>query len=186
MSEEISEFNTEPETQPHQSALPLCQGDLAELRRLVASGQRRQAAELLQCMSLRDFAKADELRVLGELCAALGYVALAGRWWYFAENKTPEMNAACREFEACCGDNAALIIETLGERLEVPACSDAQRRYAELQSRAEKIYHSAAANEPASTRWKRRAISFGCIFALALGVICFVVGAAALVDALLR
>lgn len=90
------------------------QGELAEIRRLLDSGdvdaaRDRMAGAPVNFTPLGDFA-----RQVGDLYWDLGYPTLAGRYWYREAEKTPEMLAACAEFERSCGDNPMLIAEALG------------------------------------------------------------------------
>jgi len=44
---------------------------------------------------------------------------MAGRYWYLEEAKTPEMQAACREFEHSCGKDPLQILLALKYRGEI-------------------------------------------------------------------
>jgi uncharacterized protein DUF6584 len=157
-----------------------CHDDLAELRDLADSGRRREATELLQCLPMLRFGRPDHRRELGEICAELGYPVLAGRWWYLEECKTPQMLAACREFEHSCGENPLLICDALGDWIDAPQDSYSHRRFAELQSRAIEIRRRHAEDVPAVRRWKDRLLTFGCFLMFVAIVAVFLAGLGAI------
>lgn len=47
---------------------------------------------------------------LGQVYWELQYPAMAGRYWYLEEHKTPAMAQACRSFERSCGDDPAKLL----------------------------------------------------------------------------
>lgn len=52
-------------------------------------------------------------RQLGEIYWQLQYPAMAGRYWYLEEDKSPEMINACKTFEHSCGNNSYQILRSL-------------------------------------------------------------------------
>jgi hypothetical protein len=52
-------------------------------------------------------------RKLGDIYWHLQSPAMAGRYWYLEEAKTPEMETACRAFEHFCGSDALQIVSCL-------------------------------------------------------------------------
>ncbi|PAE42785.1 DUF6584 family protein [Bacillus sp. 7884-1] len=50
---------------------------------------------------------------LGDIYFELKYPSMAGRYWYLEENKTPEMEKACGEFEKSMGNDPFRIARTL-------------------------------------------------------------------------
>lgn len=154
-----------------------CREDLAELRTLVDADRREEAAKLLKQMALERFIHSGQNRELGDLCMRLGYTVLAGRWWYLEEHKTPEMQAACREFERSCGEHPRLIAESLGW-INAQSNGYPQRRLRELYSQAEAIRSRDKELGRAPKRWKALVLDQGCLLICAVAVIVFLIGLA--------
>lgn len=155
-----------------------CREDLAELRALVEADRRQEAANLLKQLSLHRCIHSDRARELGDLCARLGYTVLAGRCWYLEEHQTPEMQAACREFERSCGENPQLIAESLGSWIDEPVESYARRRIDELQSQAAPIHSRDKELGRVARNWWGRVVGLGCLLIFAAMVIVFLIGLA--------
>lgn len=149
--------------------------DLAELRALVDADRREEAAQLLKQLSLGQFLHSGQNRELGELCMRLGYTVLAGHLWYLEEHKTPEMQAACREFERSRGENPLLIANSFAGFI-APSNSYPQRRLQELFSQAEAIRSRDKELGRAAKRWKAFVLDKGCLLICAVAVIVFVIG----------
>ncbi len=77
-------------------------------------------------------------RKLGDLYWQLRYPAMAGRYWYLEEQKTPDMVAACQAFERSCGHDPLQILLALKFRGEIEAMRHtfAGQTLLALQSRA--------------------------------------------------
>lgn len=82
-------------------------------------------------------------RRLGDVYWKLQYPAMAGRYWYLEEEKTPEMVDACQAFEQSCGNNPFQISLDLKFRGDVDAIRDtfAGRTLLALQARARDEYY---------------------------------------------
>jgi hypothetical protein len=52
-------------------------------------------------------------RKLGDIYWQLQYPAMAGRYWYLEESKSPDMVAACKVFEGSCGHSSFQILLAL-------------------------------------------------------------------------
>jgi hypothetical protein len=52
-------------------------------------------------------------RKLGNIYRQLQYPAMAGRYWYLEEDKSPDMLAACTAFERSCGHSSFQILLSL-------------------------------------------------------------------------
>ena len=52
-------------------------------------------------------------RQLGDIYWQLQYPAMAGRYWYLEEDRSPEMIVACKAFEHSCGYNSLQILQSL-------------------------------------------------------------------------
>ena len=61
---------------------------------------------------------------LGDLYWQLQYPAMAGRYWYMEESKTPDMVAACEAFERSCGGSPFHILLALKFQGNVVAIGD--------------------------------------------------------------
>lgn len=151
--------------------------DLAELRTLVDSDRRDEAAKLLRQLALDRFIHSDQSREMGDLCARLGFTVLAGRYWYLEEQKTPEMLAACREFERSCGENPLMIASSCGY-INAPSNSYPQRRLQELFLQAEAIRNRDKELGRTPRVWIDRVLGFGCLLICAAMVIVFLIGLA--------
>ena len=77
-------------------------------------------------------------RRLGDVYWQIHYPAMAGRYWYLEEDKTPDMAQACAAFERTCGNDAAQILRALKFYGDVAALGDtfAGRTLLALQERA--------------------------------------------------
>lgn len=77
-------------------------------------------------------------RKLGDIFWHLQYPAMAGRYWYLEEQKTPIMAAACQAFERSCGGDPLQILLALKFRGEIEAIRDtfAGQTLLTLQARA--------------------------------------------------
>ncbi len=67
-------------------------------------------------------------RRLGDVYWQLQYPAMAGRYWYLEERRSPEKVQACAAFERACGNRSLLILLALKYRGDVEAISDAFAR----------------------------------------------------------
>jgi hypothetical protein len=81
-------------------------------------------------------------RKLGEVYWQLQYPAMAGRYWYLEEDKSPDMIAACQAFERWCGDNSFQILLSLKFRGDLASLDSAfaEQTLRALQSRVEEEY----------------------------------------------
>lgn len=61
---------------------------------------------------------------LGEVYWQLHHPAMAGRYWYLEEDRTPDMAQACAAFERACGHDAAQILRALKFYGDVAALGD--------------------------------------------------------------
>jgi hypothetical protein len=79
---------------------------------------------------------------LGQVYWELQYPAMAGRYWYLEQDKTPAMADACRSFERSCGDDPAKLLLAVKFRGDIEKIRDtyAGRTLLELQRRAERDY----------------------------------------------
>ena len=79
---------------------------------------------------------------LGQVYWELQYPAMAGRYWYLEEDKTPTIVAACQSFERSCGNDPAKLLLALKFRGDIERIRDthAGRTLLELQRRAEESY----------------------------------------------
>jgi hypothetical protein len=89
----------------------LIEDDLAEAERQLAAGNRESAERGMDAVeaNLRAlFTQAGPdtiMRRVGAAYWALGYPAMAGRYWYCLEDGPPEADEARREFERSCANN---------------------------------------------------------------------------------
>jgi hypothetical protein len=76
-------------------------------------------------------------RRLGDVYWRIHYPAMAGRYWYLEEDRTPDMAQACAAFEQSCGNDAAQILMALKFHGDVAALGDsfAGRTLLALQER---------------------------------------------------
>lgn len=81
-------------------------------------------------------------RKLGEVYWQLQYPAMAGRYWYLEEDKSPDMVAACHVFEQWCGDNSFQILLSLKFRGDLASIDSAfaEQTLRALQSRVQEEY----------------------------------------------
>jgi hypothetical protein len=76
---------------------------------------------------------------LGQVYWELQYPAMAGRYWYLEEDKTPTMLRACEAFERSCGDDPVKVLLAIKFRGDIDRVREtfAGRTLLELQQRAE-------------------------------------------------
>ena len=81
-------------------------------------------------------------RRLGQVYWDLRYPAMAGRYWYLEEAKTPTMAAACAAFERSCGGDPLKILLAIKYRGDLEAIQDtyAGRTLLELRAQAKARY----------------------------------------------
>jgi hypothetical protein len=75
---------------------------------------------------------------LGDVYWRLQYPAMAGRYWYLVQERSPEMELACQAFERACGGEASHLLRALRFKgnLETIGGTHAGRTLAALQERA--------------------------------------------------
>uniref|UniRef100_UPI003EC10FED DUF6584 family protein n=1 Tax=Bacillus cytotoxicus TaxID=580165 RepID=UPI003EC10FED len=115
----------------------------------------------------------DLRKKLGDIYYKLQYPAMAGRYWYLEEQKTPEMIEACSLFEKSMGNNANQIARALkfkGDNETIKElCSEHN-----VSSLQEKVTEKMI-EEPEET-WQDRLVPFGCISALILIILFALLG----------
>ena len=77
-------------------------------------------------------------RRLGDVYWQLQYPAMAGRYWYLEEDRSPQMAQACRAFERSCGNDPVLMLLALKFQGDIEAIRDTFAGHAllALQKRA--------------------------------------------------
>ena len=134
-------------------------------------------------------------RRLGDVYWQLQYPAMAGRYWYLEEDRTPDMARACAAFERTCGHDAAQILMALKFNGDVAVLGDtfAGRTLLALQERVRQehgyqIVFGKQGRERYRYRHTDRAQSggrwplIGCLVATLVAVALMVVGLVALVQ----
>jgi hypothetical protein len=90
----------------------------------IAAGDLGKARDRLHGL-IATYPNALELRLkLGDVYWQLKYPAMAGRYWYLAEEKTPAMTEACRAFEKSCGNDPLQMLLALKFRGEFETIRD--------------------------------------------------------------
>jgi hypothetical protein len=118
-------------------------------------------------------------RRLGDVYSELRHPAMAGRYWYLEEEKTPDMEAACRAFEAFCGNDPMEMVTCLKFRgdIETLRGTYAGDTLARLQQRSMgrrgryTKYSEKGGPKKLELSWWEKCFSFGC---LALGLVMLV------------
>jgi len=111
---------------------------LRQIEREIAAGDFGKARDRLHGLLVT---YPDDLalrRRLGDVYWQIHYPAMAGRYWYLEEERTPDMAQACTAFERACGNDAAQILMALKYNGDVAALGDtfAGRTLLALQKRA--------------------------------------------------
>ena len=106
----------------------------------IASGDYGKARDRLHGLIATYPDAFDLRRMLGDVYWQLQYPAMAGRYWYLEEHRSPGMATACRAFEESCGDDPMQILLALKFRGDIEASRDtfAGRTLLALQERAQK------------------------------------------------
>ena len=97
---------------------------LRRIEREIATGDRGKARDRLHGLLVT---YPDDLalrRTLGDVYWQLHHPAMAGRYWYLEEDRTPEMDRACAAFERACGHDAAQILMALQFNGDVTVLGD--------------------------------------------------------------
>lgn len=146
---------------------------LDSIRNDLNAGDLDSAREQLKGIPPQVGSTSEFSQEIGELYWQLDYPAMAGRYWYLIENKTPEMISACKDFEHSCGDHPYEILNTLGWRFD--GTPYAQNKLYELQKHYKAIQDSIPPFELQKTGRDRIAL-IGCgvvsivlIFIIAFG-----------------
>ncbi|MFF2176791.1 DUF6584 family protein [Lysinibacillus sp. NPDC058147] len=111
---------------------------------------------------------------LGDIYFELKYPAMAGRYWYLEENKTPIMVHACIEFEKSMGndiDNIARALKYKGD-IELLKGLELDPALLFINKVKEKLVEEPDASIEGEHKW----IIFGCLSIIILIVIFAVVG----------
>jgi hypothetical protein len=109
-------------------------------------------------------------RKLGDVYWKLQQPAMAGRYWYLEEHKTPEMEKACRAFEKQCVNRAFTMLESLKFKRDPEEIFDtyAGSVLLDLEERAKREcghfvkYDRSGAKHCIATR-KQQSSEFGCL-----------------------
>lgn len=104
----------------------------------IASGDYGKARDRLHGLIATYPDAFDLRRKLGDVYWQLQYPAMAGRYWYLEEHRSPEMAIACRAFEESCGDDPVQMLLALKFRGDIASSRDtfAGRTLLALQDRA--------------------------------------------------
>jgi hypothetical protein len=92
----------------------LLEAVFASIRSSINEGKIEEAKIKLQAISVNYPPGVQSSKEIGDLFLELGFSAMAGRYWYFVENKSDQMMAICKEYEHSLGDNPILILQALG------------------------------------------------------------------------
>ena len=113
---------------------------LKRVERDVAAGDYGRARDRLHGLIGAYPERMDLRRRLGDVYGELRYPSMAGRFWYLEEEKSPEMEAACRAFEKSCGNNPVLMLQALKYRGGLRGREEtfAGKRLAALAARAQR------------------------------------------------
>ena len=111
---------------------------LARIEREVAAGNLGKARDRLHGLIATYPDDLTLRRRLGDVYWRLQYPAMAGRYWYLEEAKSPDMVQACAAFEAACGNDPVQMLLALKFRGNVAAIGEtfAGRTLQALQERA--------------------------------------------------
>lgn len=153
---------------------------LARVRADIESGNLGKARDRLHgLISNRpsDFLLREDL---GEVYWDLGDPAMAGRWWYFAEEPTPQMREAIAAFESRHGGEPGAVLRALKVHFPPPT-PYVTARLLDLESRARK---AGTFREPRKRQDARRSSSrvasallqYGCMTLIALVAVLAIVG----------
>ncbi|MBI4338369.1 MAG: hypothetical protein HY680_00270 [Chloroflexi bacterium] len=95
---------------------------------------------------------------LAEVYHRLQFPAMAGRYWYLWEHRTPEMKAAVAAFERSCGSDPLLMLSAIKFRGDLSQVSDhAKGRLTLLQEAVQAKYNfSPGAYTPSRMLWRGR------------------------------
>jgi hypothetical protein len=124
---------------------------------------------------------------LGDIYWQLQYPAMAGRYWYLEEDKSPNMMAARKIFEDSCGHNPLQIVHALKFKgnLESLDSELAQNKLLTLQAQVKNKYgyhvdfqqQSAESNRRSPrSRLSGKMLAIGCGVVMVLGLALMIIG----------
>jgi hypothetical protein len=153
----------------------------------IASGNCGKARDRLHGLIATYPDALDLRRRLGDVYAQLQQPTMAGRYWYLEEDRSPEMEAACRVFEEACRDDPVQMLRALKFRGDYEAIADtfAGRTLLVLQIRAqEERGLKIELGKPTKERRQRTSqygrasgwLMVGCLFAGLVSLTLMVVG----------
>ncbi|MBI5361163.1 MAG: DNA helicase [Planctomycetes bacterium] len=125
-----------------------------------------------------------KLRILlGEIYHNLQFPAMAGRYWYLEENKTPEMQSACEAFEKDRGMDPFRILAALQFRGDYKCLNEfARTKIHALENESSKKHIRASELKPAGKPSKRKKIvvpdwaSSGCMILIIVILLLAIIG----------
>ena len=111
---------------------------LAAVERDIENGDLGKARDRLHSLVSSYPGDLSLRRRLAEVYSDLRFPAMAGRYWYLEEAKTPAMAAACAAFERSCGGDPLKILLAIKYRGDLDAIQDtyAGRTLLELRARS--------------------------------------------------
>lgn len=151
--------------------------DLALIRSCLDRGETVGARERLCALPMIASADDDSAVEIGQLFHDLGFPEMAGRYWYFVEERTGGMEAAVRRFEESCGGNPRVIGNALGMWGTLPVPDHGRMQELE-QAEREWEERFDYGWEATSRWWKDRLVSLGCgaiafavLFVFVMGIV---------------
>jgi hypothetical protein len=116
-------------------------------------------------------------RKMGEIYWKLQMPEMAGRYWYLEEQKTEDMRAACRAFEAQCGRDPMQILFSLKYRLRDETDpyrkavleklhAEAKRKHSWYEDYRERGRSKFYQSKPAKVTFLSKLLPAGCLLAV--------------------
>jgi hypothetical protein len=113
--------------------------DLSHIRSVFFEGLIDEATQKLAVVSSAFPPGSPHSKEIGDLFWELNFPAMAGRYWYFLNDKSDRMRSACIEFERSLGNNPILIYESF-LKSPVVSSSEVESKLKELKNRAIELY----------------------------------------------
>jgi hypothetical protein len=115
---------------------------LNKIERDIASGDYGKARDRLHGLIATYPDNLALRRKLGKVYWQLQYPAMAGRYWYLEEDKSPDMVAACKAFERSCGNSSLQMLLFLKFRGDLESIDSvfARQTLRTLQSQVKEKY----------------------------------------------
>jgi hypothetical protein len=150
------------------------ENELKVIKTAIATGNINDASEMLAGLCVNAPPGGEFSKEIGDLFYAMGFSAMAGRYWYFLSDRSDQMVAACKDFERSLGNSPVLIFQEFswvsGRSPQINA------KVLELKKSAEQFNQRHQYDVKAQAGWGNKVALLGCGIVAFLVIFVFVMG----------